>query len=178
MADIGSSLRTAFDYVWDRFSDRLAGMGDDEYLWAPAAGCWSVRLDAEGRGRLDGGGGGGPAPDPAPLTTIAWRIGHVGGLALGGFANRLFEDGSLRVEDIDFPGHVADAIPFLERNYGRWRSGVASLDSDQWWMPLGPAWGPYAESTTVDLALHVLDELVHHGAEVGLLRDLYANRTA
>jgi hypothetical protein len=28
----------------------------------------------------------------------------------------------------------------------------------------------------VDLALHVLDEVVHHGAEAGLLRDLYAHR--
>jgi hypothetical protein len=30
----------------------------------------------------------------------------------------------------------------------------------------------------VDLALHVLDELVHHAAEVGLLRDLYSHRSA
>jgi hypothetical protein len=28
----------------------------------------------------------------------------------------------------------------------------------------------------VDLVLHVLDEVVHHGAEVGLLRDLYLRR--
>jgi hypothetical protein len=28
----------------------------------------------------------------------------------------------------------------------------------------------------VDLALHVLDEVVHHAAEVGLLRDLYVRR--
>jgi hypothetical protein len=27
--------------------------------------------------------------------------------------------------------------------------------------------------TAFDLALHVFDEVVHHGAEVGLLRDLY-----
>ncbi|MDP9241462.1 MAG: hypothetical protein M3O55_12640 [Actinomycetota bacterium] len=26
-------------------------------------------------------------------------------------------------------------------------------------------------------ALHVVDELVHHGAEAALLRDLYASRT-
>gem|GEM_PF-4928029 len=37
-----------------------------------------------------------------------------------------------------------------------------------------PDWGPYAEATWLDLALRVLDELAHHGAEVGLLRDLYA----
>ena len=40
----------------------------------------------DGRWRLDGGGGGGPAPDPVPVTTIAWRLGHLGGMALGGFA--------------------------------------------------------------------------------------------
>jgi len=40
-------------------------------------------------------------------------------------------------------------------------------------MPLGPGWGPYATSTTFDLGLHVFDEVVHHAAEVGLLRDLY-----
>jgi hypothetical protein len=28
----------------------------------------------------------------------------------------------------------------------------------------------------VDLVLHVLDEVIHHGAEVGLLRDLYLRR--
>ena len=33
-----------------------------------------------------------------------------------------------------------------------------------------------AESNTVDLALHVLDEVIHHGAEVSLLRDLFSCR--
>jgi hypothetical protein len=28
------------------------------------------------------------------------------------------------------------------------------------------------------LALHVLDEVIHHGAEIGLLRDLYAHRAS
>jgi len=40
--------------------------------------------------------------------------------------------------------------------------------------PLGPAWGPYADQTHLALALHAERELVHHGAEVALLRDLYA----
>jgi hypothetical protein len=38
--------------------------------------------------------------------------------------------------------------------------------------------GPYADSSTVDLALPVLDEIIHQGAEVGLLRDLYQHRGA
>lgn len=36
--------------------------------------------------------------------------------------------------------------------------------------------GPYAEGTRVSWVLHVLDEVIHHGAEVGLLRDLYRYR--
>jgi hypothetical protein len=31
-------------------------------------------------------------------------------------------------------------------------------------------------NSNTDLALHVLDEFSHHAAEIGLLRDLYANR--
>jgi len=43
-----------------------------------------------------------------------------------------------------------------------------------WEETLGPRWGPCAESDTFDLALHLLDKLVHHGAENALLRDLSA----
>jgi hypothetical protein len=55
---------------------------------------------------------------------------------------------------------------------------MAGLSAEEWAAPLGPSWGPYAESNTADLVLHVLDEVIHHGAEVGLLRDLYAQRSA
>jgi hypothetical protein len=33
--------------------------------------------------------------------------------------------------------------------------------------------GAFADSTRRAFALHILDELIHHGAEVALLRDLY-----
>lgn len=175
---VGRSLVAAFDFVWARFLDRLAGLGNDEYFWAPVPGCWSLRRGHDGRWILDGEGGGGPAPDPPPITTIAWRIGHVGGLALGGFAARRFGAGALGVGDIQFPGRAADAITFLEDNYARWRDGIAKMTDAEWWSTLGPAWGPYAEASSADLALHVLDEVVHHGAEIGLLRDLYLHRSA
>jgi hypothetical protein len=175
---IGRSLVTAFDAVWARFTERLAGLGNDEYFWAPVPGCWSLRRDHDGRWILDGGGGRDPAPDPPPITTIAWRIGHVGGLALGGFAARRFGAGARDVGDIRFPGRAADAIAFLDDNYAQWRDGMVQLTDAEWWSTLGPTWGPYADSSTADLALHVLDELVHHGAEIGLLRDLYLHRSA
>lgn len=176
MDGTGNSLITAFDYVWSRLTGRLGGLTDEEYFWEPVPGCWSLRQDGQGRWRLDGGGGGGPAPDPVPVTTIAWRLGHLGGMAVGGFASRRFGDGSLTTARIRFPARAGEVRGFLDGHYRNWRAGMAGLSPDEWAAPLGPSWGPYAESNTVDLALHVLDEVVHHGAEVGLLRDLYSHR--
>ena len=174
MTDAASSLMTAFDYVWARFTDRLAGLSDEEYLWEPVPGCWSLRPDGLGRWQLDGGGGGGPAPDPVPVTTIAWRVGHLGGLALGGLTDRRFGEGAGSPQSDDFPAEAGAVPAFLDGHYKAWRAGLAGLDAQGWEAPLGPSWGPYSDSNTVDLALHVLDEVVHHAAEVGLLRDLWS----
>jgi hypothetical protein len=176
MSTIGPSMISAFDHVYGRLVDRLAGRSDEEYLWEPVPGCWSLRPGEDGRWHLDGGGGGGPPPEPVPFTTIAWRLGHAGGLGLGGFANWLFGDRALLPEAIVYPGRAAEVRGFLDDYYDEWRSGLAGLSDDAWEQPLGASWGAYAESTTLDLALHVLDELVHHGAEIALLRDLYAVR--
>ena len=178
MDAVPGSLITAFDYVWDRLAGRLSGLTDEEYFWEPVAGCWSLRQDEQGRWRLDGGGGGGPAPDPVPVSTIAWRLGHVAGLAVGGLADQRFGEGTLTVAQIDFPPGAAAVPGFLDANYQAWRAALAGLSPAEWAAPLGPAWGPYAQDNTVDLALHVLDEVVHHGAEVGLLRDLYSHRSS
>ena len=85
------SVTRTFDYVWDRLLARIDGLGDDEYFWEPVAGCWSLRQMSDGRWLLDGDGGGGLAPDPVPVTTIVWRLGHLGG-TLGGFARMRFGD--------------------------------------------------------------------------------------
>lgn len=178
MDAIASSLITTFDYVWARLTGRLEGLTDDEYFWEPVAGCWSLRQGSDGRWGLDGDGGGGPAPDPVPMTTIAWRLGHLGGMAVGGFANRRFGDGTLTTGQIGSPPDASAVPAFLDEHYRTWRTGLTTLSPSQWAAPLGRAWGPYAEANTVDLALHVLDEVIHHGAEAGLLRDLYSHRSS
>jgi hypothetical protein len=174
VAGVGESLCTAFDGVWERFTGRLHGLDDAEYLWEPVEGCWSIHEDAEGRWRMDGGQI--PLPGPPPITTIAWRIAHLSGIALGAFANWLFGDSSLTVADIVLPGRAAEVPGFCDRNYRAWRDGLGSVDEARWFEPLGARWHPYDQASTVDLALHVFDEVVHHGAEVALLRDLYLRR--
>jgi hypothetical protein len=174
----GGSVITAFDYVWNRLAGRLAGMGDEEYFWEPVPGCWSLRQRHDGRWRLDGRGGGGPAPDPAPFTTIAWRLGHLAGIAVGGFTSWRFGDRRLDKDTLDCPSGVEGIAGFLDEQYRPWRDGLAGLGPQEWAAPLGSSWGQYAGTNTVDLALHVLDEVIHHSAEIGVLRDLYAQRAA
>ena len=171
MADIGNSLTKAFDYVWVRFLGRLEGLSDAEYFWEPVPGCWSVRQGTGGRWAMDGG----TAPEPAPVTTIAWRIGHIS-MALAGFADSLFGAGTLRPQDVEIAPSAADVAGFLQASYRPWRKGIAAIGEPGWWQPIGPSFGPYAEDSATDLALHVFDELVHHAAEVSLLRDLYLRK--
>jgi DinB family protein len=179
MAGIAESMAGAFDYAWKRFRGRLAGLEDAEYFWEPVPDCWSVRQAGDGRWVIDAAGGdvsAGPPPDPAPMTTIAWRIGHIG-LTFIGFGDRLFGAGAIGVDDVPMPGSAAAALGFLDRSYHRyWRDKFAEITADRWWREIGPAFGPYASNSTADLALHVLDEFIHHAAEVSLLRDLYRHR--
>lgn len=98
-------------------------------------------------------------------------------MGVGGFADRRFAEGKLTPGTIQLATTVDQLPSFLEAHYGAWRAGIAGLDQNGWMRPLGPSWGPFSEASTTDLAVHVLDEVVHHAAEVGLLRDLHHHRS-
>ncbi|SIC62849.1 Uncharacterised protein [Mycobacteroides abscessus subsp. abscessus] len=76
----------------------------------------------------------------------------------------------------DYPVTAADALGRLDSMYAAWRGGVLSKDEAALAAPVGPAEGPWAEKPFLTLALHINRELLHHGAEIALLRDLYAWR--
>ena len=165
-------LTSQLDWYWEAmFRPRLEGLSDDEYFWEPAPGCWSVRPVGDGRYEMDRER---PAPDPPPLTTIAWRMCHIGEL-LGERASYHFGDRSFSVND--WPGTARDAIAFVERGYAEWSGGVDALDDEAL---KGKSEGPPgtldAEFPFADVILHVNREVIHHGAEVALLRDLYRAR--
>src|SRR5687768_7638306 len=84
MAGCGDMVIGQLEFYWDfHLWPRLQGLTDDEYLWEPAEGAWSVRPDESGQIVVDHED---PVPDPPPLTTIAWRLVHVG---VGCFATRV-----------------------------------------------------------------------------------------
>jgi hypothetical protein len=70
------------------------------------------------------------------------------------------------------------ALRQLDDEYARWMTGVRSLGDDGLARPCGPAEGPYAEHPMSALVLHINREVIHHGAEMALMRDLYVHSTA
>ena len=76
------------------------------------------------------------------------------------------------------PATAAEAVAALERAHAFWQDVLRELPAAAWWEPLGRIACPYAEDDKASLVLHQLDEQIHHGAELGVLRDLYLhNRT-
>jgi hypothetical protein len=53
---------------------------------------------------------------------------------------------------------------------------VTALGDEGLARPCGAAEGLFAAYPMAALVLHVNREVLHHGAEIALLRDLYANR--
>ncbi len=155
----------SMDQMFGRLVDRLDGLTDDEYLWEPAAGAWSVRPVGD-RGAVDGAGV--RDIDPAPVTTIAWRLWHIALDCLDDYARRFRGDQSAAPSRWTL--EAAEAVEMLQDSWQAYRAEVAGRD---WWDPLGPDWGPWADHSVADMALHAGNELVHHGAEIALLRDLY-----
>jgi hypothetical protein len=173
-------LRDQLDWHWTNLlRDRLDGLTDDEYFWEPAPGCWSVRPRGTGTAPVRAGSGAmtidfaAPTPDPPPFTTIAWRLAHVivGVLAVRNAAH--FGGAPAGYESFEYAPTASEALAQLDAEYATWLAGVESLGETGLARPCGEAEEPYGERPMAALVLHINRELIHHLAEVCLLRDLY-----
>lgn len=75
-----------------------------------------------------------------------------------------------------YAGTAAEALAQLYAGYAAWTAGIASLGAGGMARRAGPAEGPFSERPMAELVLHITREVVHHGAEIALLRDLWAHR--
>jgi hypothetical protein len=157
----------------------IESLTDDEYLWEPAPGAWSLRRRGEATTPMAAGGGdvvadfAFPEPTPPPVTTIAWRLAHV---IVGLFGARVAIHFGGPPADYATWRYAADARTALEQlddGYRRWTDGVRALDADALERPIGPGEGEWSEASYAELVLHINREVIHHGAEILLLRDLY-----
>lgn len=173
-------LRDQFEWHWEhQLRPRLSGLTDEEYLWEPVAGAWSIRPREAAVTSMAAGAGGlvidweYPQPAPAPFTTICWRLGHVivGVLAVRNATH--FGRDPVDYATFSYAATAAEALAQLDDELARWLAGVRGLGEDGLERPCGPAEGPFADAPMAALVLHIHRELIHHLAEVALVRDLY-----
>ncbi|HIV57813.1 MAG TPA: DinB family protein [Candidatus Stackebrandtia faecavium] len=175
-------LRDQMQWHWsNQLRPRIEGLTDDEYFWEPAPGSWSVRPRGTGTAPVQAGTGpmtidfAFPEPSPAPLTTIAWRLGHliVGVLAVRS-ANH-FGRPTTDYQSFEYAPTAKDALAQLDEEYATWMTAVESLGDDGLAQPCGESEGPFAKDPMARLVLHINRELIHHMSEICLLRDLYVH---
>ncbi|WP_084959385.1 DinB family protein [Thermoactinospora rubra] len=181
--DWTAQLLDQLDWHWtNHLRPRLDGLTDEEYFWEPVPGCWNVRRREEADPAKAHGSGDyvieyeWPEPAPPPVTTIAWRLGHI---IVGIFGTRSHRHFGAPETDYDkqrYAGTAKEALAQLDAGYAHWTSGVRSLSADDLARPVGPAEGAFADHPMAALVLHINREVIHHGAEIALLRDLYLRR--
>lgn len=186
--DWNAVLLDQLTWHWDnQVRPRLAGLTDEEYFWEPVAGCWSVRPRGTSSAPIQAGAGAMTIdfdygdPQPAPVTTIAWRLGHILVGVLGERNAAHFDGPPCDYMTYEYAATADRAIEQLDGAYDRWVAGVKSLGGANepgvgLLRPCGPAEGPFAEASMAELVVHIHRELIHHCAEIALLRDLYAHR--
>lgn len=178
--DWTDQLVEQLEWHWQgQLRPRLDGLTDAEYFWEPAPGAWNVRPRGTSTAPVQAGRGAFvidfafPEPDPPPITTIAWRLGH---LVVGVFGARVaghFGGPPVDYQGFEYAGTAAEALAQLDDVHGAWIAGVRGLDAAALARPAGPTEGPFAEHPMAELVLHINREAIHHGAEIALLRDLH-----
>jgi hypothetical protein len=181
--DWNTLLVDQVDWLWrNQLRSRLDGMTDDEYFWEPVPGCWSVRPRGQSMAPIAVGSGdfvleyAYPEPDPVPVTTIAWRLAHIIVGVLGQRIASHFGGPPAEWRTFPYAGTAAGALGQLDDGYAAWTKGVRELGADGLARPCGPAEGPFAAAPMAELVLHINKEIIHHAAEIALLRDLYLRK--
>ena len=159
----GQQVFEQLSWHWEaQLRPRLEGISDDELHWEPVPDCWDLRA-----GELDGTF---PTPDPAPVTTIAWRLAHIGHC----FHHRWQAHFGPREFTTAVP---AGLLAWVDEGYRLWSTAIAEADDERMERPhQGPPGTADQYYPFWAVVLHINREVIHHGAEIALLRDLYLRR--
>ena len=123
--DLVRAVVGQIEYWWHGgFRRRIVGLTDDEYLWEPAPDCWTLHPTDDGKVLYDHEW---PPPHPSPVTTIAWRLCHIGVGCLANRTSRLYPaqapaplDQRMWEGPVPFPLSAADALDFLDKWWAAW----------------------------------------------------------
>ncbi len=178
--DWNAELVEQLEWHWQhQLRPRLDGLTDDEYFWKPVPGSWTISRRGESSAPASLGAGEftmdyATAPlDREPVTTVAWRLAHLIDL-FGPPTAAHFSDPPADHQTVSYPGTAKEALRQLDEGHDAWVSDVRSLGAAGLARPQGAISPPeFADAPLARLVLYTHLEVIHHGAEVCLLRDLY-----
>jgi hypothetical protein len=183
--DWNAELVDQLEWHWEhQLRPRLDGLTDDEYFWQPVPGCWTISRRGESFAPMSRGAGefamdyAPTPPEREPVTTIAWRLAHL----IDGFGPPATPHFGGRTADhlaVEYSGTAAQALRQLDDGHDAWVRDVRKLGAAGLARPQG-AISPsaFADAPMARLILYTHLEVIHHGAEICLLRDLYLWKTA
>ena len=171
-------VRGQLGFSWLELSDRLATLTQAELEWEP--GPDALRVVRRGSERTPRTLGAGEwvmewpeGPDSPQPRTVAWLVAHL----TEAFFERwewTFGPHERRRDAVPFSGEVGPAVDGLRPEVDRWRAGVDGLPDDgAFTVGLSQATEIDAQAPFAHLVAHMNRELVHHGAEIMVLQDLY-----
>lgn len=159
--------------------ERIEGLTDGEYFWEPVSGCWSVRPREAATSPHPMGSGpwvldnADEEPPAAPFTTIAWRLIHLTDV-FDSYQRALWVHPYVDIW-IEIPSTAAGGIALWEHHAATFVKGLEGEDGESLQRPVRVPWWP-REAPKWAVVSNVATEAIHHGAEIGVLRDLYAKR--
>ena len=181
--DWSRELTDQLEWHWgNQLRPRLDGLTDAEYFWQPVDGCWTISRRGESSAPISVGAGeftmdySMDRRHLEPVTTIAWRLAHIV-VAVFAMRNATHFDGPpADYRTWEYAGTAKEALAQLDEAHAAWIAGVRGIGAGglAWCTGGEEAGGAFADTPFAALVLHIHREVIHHGAEVSLLRDLYA----
>lgn len=147
---------------------RVDGLTDEEFFWEPVPGCWTVRQDGLGRWSVDYPEP--PHPEPPPFTTVGWRLMHVAECKIM-YHEYAFGAARLTWPEIDSAHTAATAIAQLDEGHRLLRGDLERLEDADLARERLTNWGE--RWPTQRIFWTTIEHDLHHGGEIGTLRDLY-----
>ncbi|CAL9511152.1 DinB family protein [Streptomyces griseomycini] len=163
-------LRWQFELTWSLFEYHLERLEPEDFLWEPAARCWTVRRSPEGTWVPDWAD---TEPDPVPVPTAAWVSWHLGwwwSVTLDHARGHRPRERT----DVTWPGEGEPTVRWLRGLRTEWLAvldGLTDADLDA----TAPfPWPDDPARTVAHMLAWVNAELMKNATEIGQLRLLRA----
>jgi len=154
----------------ERLAERCRGLADEELLWEPVEDSWNLVPDAAHPGGWTYPYDFDP-PHPHPVTSIGWRFVHlIGDNEI--YMEHAFGPGLRNFPDLPVHGTADEVLADWENSRRPVTAWLASA-SDSDLLELRPSHLGGGRTAAGEVMTILLDEQIHHGAEIALLRDLY-----